>query len=126
MSHEQKAQRAMAALEAMAATWAASVGVRRDVQTMLQKPDAEGRLVAYIQQAHMEGLYEGRMSHSTHPARLSDPEAREALRELLAHVTTSKEAALKFLQDGGFVTADGQLAPEYGGPTPGVQEVGRG
>jgi hypothetical protein len=115
MSEAQKAQRAVAALEAMAATWAASVGVRASVQTMLQKPDSEARIVAYIQQAHMEGLYEGRISHSTAPRRLSDPEARDGLQQLIAEACSSKESAIQFLKEGGFLTADGKLAPEYGG-----------
>jgi hypothetical protein len=55
-------QRAIAALDAMATTWAAQFDIRKAVATMMDAPDAQDRLIAFIKQAHVEGLYAGRTS----------------------------------------------------------------
>jgi hypothetical protein len=57
-------KRALAALDAMATTWAAQFDIRSAVKTMMAKPDAHDRLIAFIKQAHVEGLYAGRTSLS--------------------------------------------------------------
>lgn len=54
-----KTVKALAALDTMAAMWAAKVNARQAVRAMLACPDAEHRLMAYLQQAHAEGLFEG-------------------------------------------------------------------
>ena len=54
-----KAARAMAALDTMAAVWAAKVDARGAVRAMLACADAEDRLLNYVKQAHCEGLFEG-------------------------------------------------------------------
>lgn len=59
---QEKTQRALAALDAMAETWAAKIGLRQAVRSILENPDSENRLVEFIKQAHVEGLYEGRTS----------------------------------------------------------------
>ena len=63
-----KTERALAALDAMAALWAAGFDIRTGVRAMMSKPDGEDRLIAFIKQAYCEGLYAGRMSHQDHPA----------------------------------------------------------
>lgn len=62
-AEQEKTQRALAALDAMAETWAAKVGLRQAVRSILEKPDCENRLIEFIKQAHVEGLYKGRTSH---------------------------------------------------------------
>jgi hypothetical protein len=49
------------------------------------------------------------------PRRLSDPESQPDVQRLLEEITSSKEAAITFLKRGGFLTAEGRLAPQYGG-----------
>lgn len=58
----QKTARAMAALDAMAATWAMTFDIRQAVSAMMRCPDGEDRLIAFIKQGHAEGLYAGRTS----------------------------------------------------------------
>lgn len=58
----QKTARAMAALDTMATIWAASFDIRQAVHAMVRCQDGEDRLIAFIKQAHAEGLYAGRMS----------------------------------------------------------------
>ncbi|WP_371438341.1 hypothetical protein [Polaromonas sp.] len=64
-----KTSRAMAALDTMATTWAMTFDIRRAVKAMMSLPDGEDRLIAFIKQAHCEGLYAGRTSLATQPAR---------------------------------------------------------
>jgi hypothetical protein len=54
-----KTTKALAALDTMAAVWAAKTNARHAVRVMLACPDAEDRLMAYLQHAHAEGLFEG-------------------------------------------------------------------
>lgn len=54
--------RAMAALDSMAATWAAAFDIRQAVKAMMLQPDGEDRFIAFIKQGHCEGLYIGRTS----------------------------------------------------------------
>lgn len=60
---EQKTARAMAALDAMATMWAATFDIRQAVKAMMSLPDGDDRLIAFIKQAHAEGLFTGRTSH---------------------------------------------------------------
>ena len=60
--NDQATERALAALDSMATVWAAKVGLREAVRAILATSDREDRLVAFIKQAHAEGLYEGRTS----------------------------------------------------------------
>lgn len=64
LTAEEQAQidRAMAALDAMATTWAAGFDLRGAVRAMMALPDGEQRLIDFIKHAHGEGLYAGRMS----------------------------------------------------------------
>lgn len=64
---DEKTARALAALDTMASLWAIKVGARNAIRLMMSCPDAEDRILAYLTQAHAEGLYEGRMSHYTSP-----------------------------------------------------------
>lgn len=63
MKHEltdvQKTARAMAALDAMATSWAMTFDIRQAVKAMMALPDGDDRL---IKQDHAEGLYAGHMS----------------------------------------------------------------
>lgn len=65
MTEKQKTERAMAALDTMATTWAMSFNLREGVKAMMALPDGEDRLVAFIKHCYGEGLYEGRTSHQT-------------------------------------------------------------
>lgn len=59
---QQKTERAMAALDTMATTWAMSFNLREGVKAMISLPDGEDRLMAFIKHCYAEGLYEGRTS----------------------------------------------------------------
>lgn len=65
---QEQVARALAALDTMAAVWAAKFDIRRAVKVMMSLPDGEDRLIAFIKQAHVEGLYEGRTSHDARDA----------------------------------------------------------
>jgi hypothetical protein len=54
-----KTAKALAALDTMAAVWAAKINARHAIRLMLACPDAEDRISAFVQQAHAEGLFEG-------------------------------------------------------------------
>lgn len=58
----EKLEKAMAALDTMATVWAASFDIRKTVNVMKSLPDGTDRLIAFIKQAHCEGLYAGRTS----------------------------------------------------------------
>lgn len=58
----QKTARAMAAVDAMAATWAMTFDIRQAVNAMMRLPDGEDRLIAFIKQGYGEGLFVGRTS----------------------------------------------------------------
>ena len=60
---EVQVARALSALDAMATIWAAQFDIRRAVKAMMSLPDGEDRLIAFVKQAHMEGLYAGRISN---------------------------------------------------------------
>ena len=62
MSDEQKTARAMSALDAMATCWAATFNIREGVNAMMNLPDGEDRLIAFIQHSYSEGLFVGRTS----------------------------------------------------------------
>lgn len=62
-----KTSRAMAALDTMATTWAMTFDIRKAVKAMMSLPDGEDRLIAFVKQAHCEGLYVGRTSLATQP-----------------------------------------------------------
>lgn len=64
LTEEQKTARGMAALDTMATVWAAGFDIRGAVKAMMSLPDGEDRLIAFVKQAHVEGLYEGRTSHN--------------------------------------------------------------
>lgn len=64
---DEKTARALAALDTMASLWAIKVGARNAIRLMMSLPDAEDRILAFLTQAHAEGLYEGRTSLTTHP-----------------------------------------------------------
>lgn len=57
---DQKTARALAALDAMATTWAATFDIRKAVEAMASLPDGTDRLIAFVKQAYCEGLYAGR------------------------------------------------------------------
>lgn len=65
-------EKAIAALDAMAATWAAKFNLREGVTAMTRLPDGPDRLVRFVKHCYAEGLYEGRMSHRDHPAALQE------------------------------------------------------
>jgi hypothetical protein len=65
MTDEQKCDRAMAALDTMAALWAEKINLRDMVQVILSR-SAEGmedRVIGLAKQAHIEGLFAGRESN---------------------------------------------------------------
>lgn len=64
---EEKTARAIAALDTMATIWAATFDIRKAVKSMTLLPDGEDRLIAFIKQGHVEGLYAGRTSHEPAP-----------------------------------------------------------
>jgi hypothetical protein len=73
LTDAQKTARAMAAVDAMATTWAMTFELRRAVNAMMRLPDGEDRLVSFIKQSYAEGLFVGRTSHQStqHSAELA-------------------------------------------------------
>ena len=63
LSDEQKTARAIAAVDAMATTWAMTFDLRQAVNAMMRLPNAEDRLMAFVKQGYGEGLFTGRTSH---------------------------------------------------------------
>lgn len=59
MAADPKTEKAIAALDTMAAIWAVKTNARQAVRAMLACSDAEDRLMAYLQHGHAEGLFEG-------------------------------------------------------------------
>ena len=55
--------RAIAALDTMATTWAATFDIRKAVKAMISLPGGEDRLIEFVKQGYSEGLYTGRVSH---------------------------------------------------------------
>ena len=64
---DDKTARALAALDTMASLWAVKVNARNAIRLMMSLPDAEDRILAFVTQAHAEGLYEGRTSLHEYP-----------------------------------------------------------
>ena len=82
----EKVAKAMAALDTMATMWAAGFDIRKAVNAMKSLPDGDDRLIAFIKQAHCEGLYSGRTSlqaiaQPAHAMELSDSEAKQLLEQ---------------------------------------------
>lgn len=104
-----KVKRAMAALDKLAAAWAAENDLTRHVSTMLLQPDKESRLESYIKMAFGEGAYAGWMS-------LNDALEAEILRlrsMIAGHANGYVPATLAIQREAGAIRASGNDGRGY-------------
>lgn len=102
-AEQQKIDRAMAALDAMATVWAATFGLRAAVRSIMTRADSEIRLIEFIKHAHAEGLYAGRSSHDPH-AELE--RAQEELVLAMATIESRERNIESILQESSRLQAE--------------------